>query len=109
MQRIDVNLITIEPGFFKTGVSNREAIEKVVWKQFLQSVPEIQKESGNDFVKEQTLKNLDFMDKPTCTNYDLVMDTYLKGLLSKCPFRRYSPGIDAAYFDIPLSYLPSAL
>ena len=41
------------------------------------------------------------------TDLSLVVDAYIHGLLAVHPKKRYTPGNDARYIWIPLSYLPS--
>ncbi|NWH55737.1 H17B6 dehydrogenase, partial [Fregata magnificens] len=108
MQNFGVKVSMIEPGYFKTAISNIENLENnflSLWEK----LPEETKASyGENYLKE-FLVALRKMLKKCNTNLTLVTDCMEHALTSRFPRTRYSAGWDAKLLYIPLSYLPSAL
>nr|XP_009487286.1 PREDICTED: 17-beta-hydroxysteroid dehydrogenase type 6-like [Pelecanus crispus] len=108
MRSFGVKVSIIEPGCFKTGISNAEDVEKnfvSVWEK----VPEETKASyGDNYLKELLLRPRKMLQKCS-SNLMLVTNCMEHALISRFPRARYSAGWDAKLFFIPLSYLPSAL
>ncbi|NXS49541.1 RDH16 dehydrogenase, partial [Balaeniceps rex] len=108
MRSFGVKVSVIEPGYFRTVITNAETLEKnflSVWEK----VPEETKASyGENYLKE-FLVALKQMMKKCSPNLTLVTDCMEHALISRFPRTRYSAGWDAKLLFIPLSYLPSAL
>ncbi|NXH78099.1 RDH16 dehydrogenase, partial [Hydrobates tethys] len=108
MRSFGVKVSTIEPGYFRTMITNVENLEKnflSIWGK----LPEETKASyGENYLKE-FLVSLRKMEKKYNSNLTLVTDCMEHALTSRFPRTRYSAGWDAKLFYIPLSYLPSAL
>ncbi|XP_022427505.1 17-beta-hydroxysteroid dehydrogenase type 6 [Monodon monoceros] len=108
LQHFGVKISIIEPGYFRTGMSDLQKSSeaaKQVWKE----VPVHIKESyGQKFF--DTYHDLLKQGMLSCsTNLNLVTDCMEHALTSVHPRTRYSAGWDAKFFFIPLSYLPTSL
>ncbi|NXF41256.1 RDH16 dehydrogenase, partial [Nyctibius bracteatus] len=108
MRDFGVKVSVIEPGYFKTLISNAENLENnylSIWEK----LPEETKASyGEDYLKE-SLVMVREMQKRCSSNLTLVTDCMEHALTSRFPRTRYSAGWDAKLLYLPLSYLPSAL
>ncbi|XP_059688771.1 retinol dehydrogenase 16-like isoform X2 [Gavia stellata] len=104
MRNFGVKVSVIEPGYFKTMITNAENLEKnflSIWEK----LPEETKASYGESYVKQFRK----MQQKCNSNTTLVTDCMAHALTSCFPRTRYSAGWDAKLFYIPLSYLPSAL
>ncbi|XP_068266224.1 retinol dehydrogenase 16-like [Nyctibius grandis] len=108
MRDFGVKVSVIEPGYFKTLISNAENLESnylSIWEK----LPEETRESyGENYLKE-SLVMVRKMQKRCSSNLTLVTDCMEHALTSRFPRTRYSAGWDAKLLYLPLSYLPSAL
>ncbi|KAF1642934.1 Retinol dehydrogenase 16, partial [Eudyptes chrysocome] len=108
MCNFGVKVSVIEPGYFKTMITNAENVEKnllSIWEKLLE---ETKASYGENYLKE-CLVALRKMQKKCNSNLTLVTDCMEHALTSRFPRTRYSVGWDAKLLYIPLSYLPSAL
>ena len=108
VQDFGVKVSIIEPGSFKTEMTDAElTIERT--KKVWEAAPEHIKESyGQQFFDDfcSTTKR----ELMKCSrNLSLVTDCMEHALTSTHPRTRYSAGWDAKFFFIPLSYLPASL
>uniref|UniRef100_A0A3B4ZEP5 Retinol dehydrogenase 7-like n=1 Tax=Stegastes partitus TaxID=144197 RepID=A0A3B4ZEP5_9TELE len=107
MRHFGIKVSIIEPGFFKTNVTNVEVINsdlKRLWTRLPQQVKDSYGATYfNDYVKAQ-----DFSMGILCSS-DISKVTWCMehALTAQFPRTRYSAGWDAKLFWIPLSYLPS--
>ncbi|KAJ0062311.1 hypothetical protein NL108_007521 [Boleophthalmus pectinirostris] len=106
MRRFGVRVLCIEPGFFKTNVTNADMIMKSVtslWENLPQEVKDGYGANYIDTVQE-ILSNL-----PRMSDGDLmkVVNCMEHAVSAVRPRTRYSPGWDAKFFWLPLSYMPS--
>ncbi|XP_069345793.1 17-beta-hydroxysteroid dehydrogenase type 6-like isoform X1 [Eulemur rufifrons] len=108
LRHFGVKISIIEPGYFKTGMTEvKKSLGKV--KQAWEEAPVHIKESyGQQFfdafydgVKQGLLG--------CSTNLNHVTDCMEHALTSVHPRTRYSAGWDAQFYFIPLSYLPTSL
>uniref|UniRef100_A0A8C4YGG3 Dehydrogenase/reductase 9 n=1 Tax=Gopherus evgoodei TaxID=1825980 RepID=A0A8C4YGG3_9SAUR len=100
MKAFGVKVSCIEPGLFKTGLSNRKKIieeREVIWNQL---PPAIRKQYGEGEKLIQVLQN---------TNLSLVVQCMEHALTSINPRSRYTAGWDAKLLWIPLSSMPAAI
>ncbi|NXW41357.1 RDH16 dehydrogenase, partial [Nyctiprogne leucopyga] len=108
MRNFGVKVSVIEPGYFKTLITNMENMENnfiSIWEK----VPaETRASYGEDYLKE-FLVAVRKMQKKCNPSLTLVTDCMEHALTSRFPRTRYSAGWDAKLLYIPLSYLPSAL
>ncbi|XP_004700596.1 retinol dehydrogenase 16-like [Echinops telfairi] len=103
-----VKVAMIEPGFFKTGLTNKETMiqnSRTLWKK---ANPEIQELYGEDFLASY-VKVAGNIEKQCSSNLSLVTDCMEHALTACYPRARYSAGWDAKLFYLPMSYLPTAL
>ncbi|XP_076216678.1 retinol dehydrogenase 16-like [Aptenodytes patagonicus] len=108
MCNFGVKVSVIEPGYFKTMITNAENVEKnllSIWEKLLE---ETKASYGENYLKE-CLVALRKMQMRCNSNLTLVTDCMEHALTSRFPRTRYSVGWDAKLLYIPLSYLPSAL
>ncbi|NXH62580.1 RDH16 dehydrogenase, partial [Rhabdornis inornatus] len=108
MHNFGVKVCVIEPGYFKTMISNVENLEKnfhTSWKK----LPEEIKTSYGESYLRQLVAMLKLLQKTYSSDLSLVTNCMEHALTSLHPRSRYSPGWDAKLLYLPLSYLPSAL
>ncbi|XP_007953343.1 17-beta-hydroxysteroid dehydrogenase type 6 [Orycteropus afer afer] len=108
LQHFGVKISIIEPGYFKTGMTDlQQSLEKM--KQAWEEVPaDIKETYGQHFF--DAYFNMTKQGLLRCsTNLNLVTDCMEHALTSVYPRTRYSAGWDAQFFFIPLSYLPTSL
>ncbi|XP_040912453.1 dehydrogenase/reductase SDR family member 9 [Toxotes jaculatrix] len=104
-----VKVACIEPGFFKTNVTDTEILKnnlKKLWDRLPQDVKD---DYGRGFL-EQTLEKLDERFRQL-TDADLmkVVGCMEHAISAVHPRTRYSPGWDAKFFWLPLSYMPTCI
>uniref|UniRef100_A0A8D1SGY6 Retinol dehydrogenase 16 n=1 Tax=Sus scrofa TaxID=9823 RepID=A0A8D1SGY6_PIG len=97
-----VKVAMIEPGFFKTNVTKPEAISQGYKTAWNQASPEIKDLYGDTFLRSKPCWNCN-------QDLSLVTDCMEHALTSCHPRTRYSPGWDAKFFYLPMSYLPTFL
>ncbi|XP_049583875.1 retinol dehydrogenase 7-like [Syngnathus scovelli] len=102
-----VKVLCIEPGFFKTNVTDTKVLEnnlKKLWDRLPQDVKD---DYGPDFLesafkmmsqKFQVLTDSDLMKVVGCMEHAVA---------AVHPRTRYSPGWDAKFIWLPLSYMPT--
>ncbi|NXA87542.1 RDH2 dehydrogenase, partial [Melanocharis versteri] len=108
MHSFGVKVCVIEPGYFRTMISNVENLEKnfhASWKK----LPEEIKASYGEGYLRQLVVMLKVMEKSYSSNLSLVTNCMEHALTSVHPRTRYSAGWDAKLLYLPFSYLPSAL
>ncbi|XP_028642544.1 17-beta-hydroxysteroid dehydrogenase type 6 [Grammomys surdaster] len=108
IQAFGVKVSIIEPGSFKTRMTDIElSIDRV--KKAWEAAPEHIKESyGQQFFDDFCSTTKRELMKCS-TNLSLVTDCMEHALTSVYPRTRYLAGWDARFFFIPLSYLPTSL
>ncbi|XP_011604524.1 retinol dehydrogenase 7-like isoform X1 [Takifugu rubripes] len=109
MAPFGVKVLCIEPGFFKTNVTDVAIISKSaksVWDRLPQDVKD-------DYGHEYLQKVLDILPKKldALSDGDLmkVVNCMEHAVAAVRPRSRYSPGWDAKLFWLPLSYMPSCV
>ncbi|NXU33831.1 RDH2 dehydrogenase, partial [Drymodes brunneopygia] len=108
MRSFGVKVCTIEPGYFKTMISDVDSLEKnfhACWKK----LPEEIKTSYGESYLRKLVGALKLLHKSYNTDLSLVTNCMEHALTSVHPRARYSAGWDAKLFYLPLSYLPSAI
>ncbi|XP_074551446.1 retinol dehydrogenase 1 [Halichoeres trimaculatus] len=107
MRQFGVKVSIIEPGFFKTAVTQVDPIEadlKRLWTHLPQEV----KDSYGATYFDDYLKAQDFSLGILCSpDLSKVTRCMQHALTAQFPRIRYSAGWDAKFFWIPLSYMPS--
>ncbi|NXE02201.1 RDH2 dehydrogenase, partial [Chaetorhynchus papuensis] len=107
MRNFGVKVCVIEPGYFKTMITNVENLEKnfiSIW----QKLPEEIKASYGESYLRQFVSTLKLLQKSYNSDLSLVTNCMEHALTSLHPRTRYSAGWDAKLLYLPVSYLPSA-
>ncbi|XP_012609692.1 17-beta-hydroxysteroid dehydrogenase type 6 [Microcebus murinus] len=108
LQHFGVKISIIEPGYFKTGMTDmNKTLEKM--KQTWEEAPEHIKESYGQQFFDTFYHGIKQGLLGPCTNLNYVTDCMEHALTSVHPRTRYSAGWDAQFYFIPLSYLPTSL
>ncbi|CAN8207230.1 unnamed protein product [Coccothraustes coccothraustes] len=108
MQNFGVKVCVIEPGYFKTMITNVENLEKNFHASWEKLPAEIKESYGESYLRD-FVAMLKVLQKGFNTNLSLVTNCMEHALTSLHPRSRYSAGWDAKLLYLPLSYLPSAL
>ncbi|KAM5182390.1 retinol dehydrogenase 5 [Mantella aurantiaca] len=107
MQHFGVNVCIIEPGFFKTAVTDLDAIERSLKKLWDQMPTETRRSYGDayyrKYMKVQRLI-MNFICDPDISKVPKCIEHALQ---ARYPRTRYSPGWDAKVVWLPASYMPS--
>uniref|UniRef100_UPI0037E77B27 retinol dehydrogenase 7-like n=1 Tax=Semicossyphus pulcher TaxID=241346 RepID=UPI0037E77B27 len=109
MEPFGVRVLCIEPGFFKTNVTDVGILSKNV-KTLWERLPQ---EDKDDYGTEYLPKTLDIIKDKVAkiSDGDLmkVVSCMEHAVSAVQPRTRYSPGWDAKLFWLPLSYMPSCV
>ncbi|NWQ69456.1 RDH16 dehydrogenase, partial [Neopipo cinnamomea] len=108
MRNFGVKVSVIEPGFFKTMITNVENLERNLLSSWEKLPEEIKTSYGESYLK-QFVSSLKLIEKSYSSDLSQVTNRMEHALTSLHPRARYSAGWDAKLLYIPLSYLPSAL
>ncbi|XP_004081789.1 retinol dehydrogenase 7 [Oryzias latipes] len=107
MAPFGVKVLCIEPGFFKTSVTDTALVKNSLKKLWDKLPQDVQEEYGHAFL-EKTLEGVDERFSQL-TDGDLmkVVGCMEHAVAAVHPRYRYSPGWDAKFFWLPMSYLPT--
>ncbi|XP_039944402.1 retinol dehydrogenase 16-like [Hirundo rustica] len=108
MRNFGVKVCVIEPGYFKTMITNVENLERNFHSSWKKLPEEIKASYGEGYLR-QFVAMLKTMQKTYNSNLSLVTNCMEHALTSLHPRSRYSAGWDAKLLYLPISYLPSAL
>ncbi|XP_027764628.1 retinol dehydrogenase 16 [Empidonax traillii] len=108
MRSFGVKVSVIEPGYFKTMITNVENLERNFLSTWEKLPEEIKTSYGESYLK-QFVASLKLIEKSCNSDLSRVTNCMEHALTSLHPRARYSAGWDAKLLYIPLSYLPSAL
>ncbi|XP_061736067.1 retinol dehydrogenase 7-like [Nerophis ophidion] len=107
MAPFGVKVACIEPGFFKTKVSDVELVNNNLKKLWARLPQDVKDDYGQEFLE----KSLETTDRSftMLTDGDLmkVVGCMEHAIAAMHPRTRYSPGWDAKFFWLPMSYMPS--
>ncbi|KAG8541429.1 hypothetical protein GDO81_029082 [Engystomops pustulosus] len=101
-----VKVSIIEPGFFKTGLTNTQSQKQNVKRIWEKAPEEVRESYGAEYFR----KCYDYVDmtESVCSNkLSLVTDCMEHALTAVHPWTRYSAGWDTKFILIPLSYMPT--
>lgn len=109
MAPFGVKVACIEPGFFKTNVTDTVVLKEHVRKLWDRQTQELKDDYGQDFLAS-ALENLDTRFAQL-TDGDLmkVVSCMEHAISAVHPRTRYSPGWDAKLVWLPLSYMPTCI
>uniref|UniRef100_A0A3Q2GUW3 Retinol dehydrogenase 16 n=1 Tax=Equus caballus TaxID=9796 RepID=A0A3Q2GUW3_HORSE len=103
-----VKVAIIEPGYFKTNMTRHENFSQGYQEAWERARPEIKEIYGEKILA--SLVKLAVMFEPRWGhNLCLVTDCMEHALTTCHPRTRYSPGWDAKFIYLPMSYMPSIL
>ncbi|XP_014748852.1 PREDICTED: 11-cis retinol dehydrogenase [Sturnus vulgaris] len=109
MRHFGVKVSIVEPGFFKTNVTDLDSLEASLRQRWERLEPETRSSYGEHFfpqyLKVQRLLLSLLCDK----DLSKVTNCIEHALRARHPRSRYSAGWDAKFLWLPASYLPSAL
>ncbi|NXA01209.1 RDH2 dehydrogenase, partial [Nesospiza acunhae] len=108
MHNFGVKVCVIEPGYFKTTITNAENLGKNFHACWEKLPAEIKASYGESYLRD-FVATLKLLQKGCSANLSLVTNCMEHALTSLHPCSRYSAGWDAKLLYLPLSYLPSAL
>ncbi|KPP58521.1 Retinol dehydrogenase 3-like [Scleropages formosus] len=109
MAPFGVKVLCIEPGFFKTAVTDTELVlrgTRKVWEKLPQETKE---EYGNDYPDKVTAMMKEKLTKLPDRDLMKVVSCMEHAIAALHPRTRYSPGWDAKFFWLPLSYMPTCI
>ncbi|KAE8278615.1 Retinol dehydrogenase 7 [Larimichthys crocea] len=104
-----VKVLCIEPGFFKTNVTDTAILSKninMVWDRLPQ---EVKDDYGTEYLRKALLLISDKVAKLSDGDLMKVVGCMEHAVSAVRPRTRYSPGWDAKFFWLPLSYMPSCV
>ncbi|NWZ87519.1 RDH2 dehydrogenase, partial [Poecile atricapillus] len=107
MNKFGVKVCIIEPGYFKTMITNTDNLEKNFHSIWNKLPEEIKASYGEDYLRK-LVSMLKVLEKTYNTDLSLVTNCMEHALTSLHPRYRYSAGWDAKLLYLPISYLPSA-
>ncbi|NXD45710.1 RDH2 dehydrogenase, partial [Copsychus sechellarum] len=108
MRNFGVKVCVIEPGYFKTMITNVDNLEKN-FSSIWQKLPEEIRTAYGESYLGQLVTMLKLLQKTYNSDLSLVTNCMEHALTSLHPRSRYSAGWDAKLLYLPVSYLPSAL
>lgn len=108
MYHFGVKVSCIEPGFFKTQVANMDVHFRGMEKRWERLPVEVKEEYGDDYIHkvENVMKKY---SKTLDGDLMKVVNCMEHAVSAVRPRTRYSPGWDAKFFWLPLSYLPTCI
>ncbi|KTF93077.1 hypothetical protein cypCar_00007595 [Cyprinus carpio] len=109
MMHFGVNVSIIEPGFFKTQVTDLSLIEDDLKKRWSNLPAEVWRAYGDSYLQDYIKVQEFSMKILASSDLSKVTSCMQHALSARYPQTRYSAGWDAKFFWIPLSYLPTCI
>ncbi|KAL7370005.1 hypothetical protein ABVT39_016026 [Epinephelus coioides] len=109
MTPFGVKVLCIEPGFFKTNVTDTAILNKnlkVLWDKLPQDVRD---DYGPDYIQKAFAVVSDKVAKISDGDLMKVVSCMEHAISAVRPRTRYSAGWDAKFFWLPLSYMPTCV
>nr|XP_006636668.2 PREDICTED: retinol dehydrogenase 7-like isoform X1 [Lepisosteus oculatus] len=107
MYHFDINVSIIEPGFFKTGVTSLEVIERDLLRLWNCLPSEVKDSYGDKYYEEYVKAQSISMKLLRSSDISKVTNCMEHALTARYPRTRYGVGWDAKLLWLPLSYGPS--
>ncbi|KAF5909950.1 retinol dehydrogenase 7-like [Clarias magur] len=107
MRPFGVKVLCIEPGFFKTTVTDGDLIlknTKILWERLPK---ETKDDYGDNFINKVEALLKEKISKMADGDLMKVVSCMEHAVSAVRPRTRYSPGWDAKFFWLPISYCPS--
>ncbi|XP_072511057.1 retinol dehydrogenase 5 [Notamacropus eugenii] len=109
MAPFGVRVSIVEPGFFRTAVTNLECVEGVLQASWKRLSPATQANYGDNFLPKYLKIQRLIMNLICDGDLGKVSSCLEHALTARYPRTRYSPGWDAKLLWLPASYLPAGL
>nr|XP_057907085.1 dehydrogenase/reductase SDR family member 9 [Doryrhamphus excisus]XP_057907086.1 dehydrogenase/reductase SDR family member 9 [Doryrhamphus excisus] len=109
MKPFGVKVLCIEPGFFKTNVTDTAILSKNVKSLWDKLPQELRDDYGPDYLQKSLKIISDKVAKLSDADLMKVVSCMEHAISAIRPRTRYSPGWDAKLFWLPLSYMPSCV
>ncbi|KAM3935120.1 retinol dehydrogenase 7-like isoform 1-T2 [Leptodactylus fuscus] len=106
LNNFGIKVSIIEPGAFSTSISNVDLFKKNVEERFQMLPAETKKVYGEQYLKK-FIESLEQLVATSSPKLYLVTNCMEHALTACHPWTRYSAGLDAKLFYIPLSYFPT--
>ncbi|KAM9850480.1 dehydrogenase/reductase SDR family member 9 [Aulostomus maculatus] len=104
-----VKVSCIEPGFFKTNITNTVVLKNTMMKIWDRLPQDVKDDYGSGYL-EKIFETMDKkLDKMLDRDLMKVVSCMEHAISALHPRTRYSPGWDAKLFWLPLSYLPTCI
>ncbi|XP_077584478.1 retinol dehydrogenase 7-like [Stigmatopora nigra] len=102
-----VKVSCIEPGFFKTNVTNVQILQNNLTKLWDRLSQDVKDDYGEDFMERAFTTIATRFQLLTDSNLMKVVGCMEHAIAAVYPRTRYSPGWDAKFVWLPLSYMPT--
>ncbi|KAB5577251.1 hypothetical protein PHYPO_G00207760 [Pangasianodon hypophthalmus] len=102
-----VKVVCIEPGFFKTSMSNTSVLQDSFQKLWDRLPQDVRDDYGSDYIDQVKVKLSEEMEKKVDGDLMKAVSCMAHAVSAVHPRTRYSAGWDAKFFWLPLSYMPS--
>ncbi|KAL1021935.1 hypothetical protein UPYG_G00020120 [Umbra pygmaea] len=109
MVHFGIKVLCIEPGFFKTNVTDRIILGKSITQLWEKMPQQVQDDYGPDFLDKVNVMMTEKLEKMSDPDLMKVVSCMEHAVSAVHPRTRYSPGWDAKFFWLPLSYMPTML
>ncbi|XP_031707883.1 retinol dehydrogenase 7-like [Anarrhichthys ocellatus] len=109
MAPFGVKVLCIEPGFFKTNVTDATILThnvNTLWDRLPQDMRD---DYGTEFLQKSLVTIIDKVAKISDGDLMKVVNCMEHAVSAARPRTRYSPGWDAKMFWLPLSYMPTCV
>lgn len=109
MEPFGVRVLCIEPGFFKTNVTDVGILSKNVKTLWEKMPQEVRDDYGTEYLQKSLAVISEKVAKISDGDLMKVVSCMEHAISAVRPRTRYSPGWDAKLFWLPLSYMPSCV
>ncbi|XP_068612410.1 retinol dehydrogenase 7-like [Brachionichthys hirsutus] len=109
MAPFGVKVLCIEPGFFKTNMTDVSILSKNVKMLWDRMPQEVRDDYGSHYLQKTLEIMLDKVAQLSDADLMKVVGCMEHAIAAVRPRTRYSPGWDAKFFWLPLSYMPSCV
>ncbi|XP_051564922.1 retinol dehydrogenase 7-like isoform X2 [Myxocyprinus asiaticus] len=107
MAPFGVKVLCIEPGFFKTSVTDSVIIQSNIEELWMKVPQDVKDEYGSDYIDRIKQMMAEKFEKMLDADLMKVVNCMEHAVAAVHPRTRYSPGWDAKFFWLPLSYMPT--
>ncbi|XP_061914572.1 retinol dehydrogenase 7-like [Entelurus aequoreus] len=109
MAAFGVKVLCIEPGFFKTNVTDTAILSNNVRSLWDKMPQHVRDDYGPEYLKKSLALIADKVAKISDGDLMKVVNCMEHAVSAVRPRTRYSPGWDAKFFWLPLSYMPTCV